>query len=293
MLTERPVHHFGPLESAPDAHISSAIETSQYAIPEYKEGNLLEGRAVLLTGTGRHNGIGAAIAREFGSQRARLIMTATESSREEGEDLAAELQNNGTEAYWVSANLSTPGEADRLVAETVDRFGRLDIVGANQGIRRDGPFKDLDDSAYQDVFDINFMATVRLFRASYRQMAEQSPRGGVLLATTSIANEGSPGQGPYSSMKGAERSLVNTIAREGTRYKIRANAIAPGLVEGTNLIADLTEKAQGRVLALADQPEPILPEDVAHAYLYFATEKTGNLTGQEMQVLYRGQVKGE
>ena len=111
-----------------------------------------------------------------------------------------------------------------------------------------------------------------------------------MLATTSIANEGSPGQGPYSSMKGAERSLIKTIAKEGELFKIRANAISPGLVGGTHLVADLTEKMQGRVLKLAGQPEPITPEDIALAYLWAATQP--GITGQEMQVIYRRQVLG-
>lgn len=293
MPIERPIHHFGPREAAPDTGYPNGGELSptiqRYAIPEYREGNLLQDKAVLLTGTGRANGIGAAIAREFGGQGARLVMTATQASMEEGLHLTDELQDVGVEAYWLPADLRDPSEAQRLIAETVGRFGRLDIVAANQGIRRDGAFGTLGDDAYQDVFDINYMATVRLFRPAFEQMRTQSPKGGLMLATTSIANEGSPGQGPYSSMKGAERTLIKTIAKEGVLFKIRANAISPGLVGGTHLVEDLTDKAVGRVLKLANQPEMIEPRDIGRAFLWTATQP--ELTGQEMQIIYRDQVQ--
>ncbi|MBI4084766.1 MAG: SDR family oxidoreductase [Candidatus Levybacteria bacterium] len=268
-------------------------EAFRFTIPEYREGQLLKDKGVLLTGVGRgiDNSLGPAIAREFGAQGARLVLTATEGSREQGESLVQELQGKGIEAYWLPADLTNPEAPARLIEETVNRFGRLDIVGSNHGVREDGSFMDLPDEAFDKLWQVKGMSNVRLFRAAFKQMRDQSPRGGVLIATSSIANEGSPGQAPYSMLNGATRSLVKTLSREGIYSKIRANVVSPGLVPGTEMTKPLTEKDEKRVLKLAGMPEGINTQDVALAYLYFAAETTGNLTGQEMQVLYRGQVQ--
>lgn len=279
-----------PKVIAPEFQIPEAL---RFTIPEYSERQLLKDRGVLLTGVGRgiDNSIGPAIAREFGAQGARLVLTGTEGSREQGEALAQELQGNNVEAYWLPADLTDSEAPARLIEETVKRFGRLDIVGSNHGVREDGPFMELPDEAYDKLWQVKGMSNVRLFRAAFKQMRAQSPRGGVLIATSSIANEGSPNQGPYSMLNGAIRSLMLTLSKEGVYSKIRANVVSPGLVPKTEMTKPLTEKDEGRVLKLANMPEGITTGDVARAYLYFAAETTGNLNGEEMQVLYRGQVQ--
>src|SRR3989344_5429553 len=196
-----------PQVNAPKFEIPEAF---RFSIPEYHEGQLLKDKGVLLTGVGRgiDNSLGPAIAPESGGQGARLVLSATEGSREQGESLVQELQGNGVEAYWLPANLTDPEAPTRLIEETVSRFGRLDIVGSNHGVREDGAFEELPDSAYDKLWEVKGMSNVRLLRTAFKQMRTQSPRGGVIITTSSIANEGSPGQGPYSMLNGAIRSLT-------------------------------------------------------------------------------------
>lgn len=266
-------------------------EAFRFFIPEYESGRLLTDKVILITGVGRKNGIGKAIATEFGGQGARLLLTATESSADEGEALAEELRGSGVEAHWIAARLNEAGQPERLVEEAVNKFGRLDIVVANHGIRIDAGIMDLSVEDFEKVMAVNFYGTLRLAKAALPVMSIQTPKGGVFQATTSISKDGYMGQGPYSSSKAAEHGLLGVIAQEGRFMKIRANEVAPGLVEGTGVTEDLTPKQIGRILKDAGMPESITQQDVAMAHLYFAAETTGKLTGKSMDVLYRGQVQ--
>jgi len=263
----------------------------RFSIPEYDTGRLLADKVTIITGVGRANGIGRSIASEFGGQGARLLLTATESSADEGHAFAEELRTNGVDAIWTPARLNEQGQSDKLIETAVEKFGRLDIVVANHGIRIDAALTDLTIEDFQKVMAVNFYGTLGLAKAALPVMSSQSPRGGVFQATTSISKEGYMGQGPYSSSKAAEHGLLGVIAQEGRFMRIRANEVAPGFVEGTGVTADLTDKQVARILKDAQMPEPITQRDVALAHLYFACETTGKPTGQSMNVLYRGQVQ--
>lgn len=233
----------------------------------------LSGRVALVTGASR--GIGLAIAKYFVDAGASVVI----SSRSE-ENLAAALSqfSEASRVHSMVAHVGRREDADRLVAATIERFGRLDTLVNNAGTNPYfGPTIDIDDARMLKTYEANQASILTHTAAAWHQwMAEH---GGSVLNIASVGGLGpEPGIGWYNVTKAAVIHLTKQFAYE-LAPKVRVNAIAPGLVR-TELARALWETDEARISAHIPLRRLGEPDDIASMALFLASEASSWITGQ-------------
>jgi 3-oxoacyl-[acyl-carrier protein] reductase len=251
----------------------------------------LNGKVALVTGAGP--GIGRATALAFARDGADVVVAARriEPLSALAEEIAAET---GRRVRPVPTDISDPEACARLVAETVEHFGRLDVlvnVATASFPRR--PIVDADWSAYLDSVALNVIGTMKLCGEAAREMAKTG--GGSIinigtLGTTALQAK----NGTYNSTKLAMIGLSKTLAREMGPQHVRVNIVTPGFTTGAPLDRLFEEmgrrsgrsgKEMSRQLAAAAALERhVDPEDIAEACLYLGSDRGRNVTGVELHV---------
>jgi ribitol 2-dehydrogenase len=182
----------------------------------------LSGKVVIVTGAS--SGIGAATARELVRQGCKVVLAARSADRLR--ELEREL---GPAALAVPGDVVSGRDVGRLVAATLERFGRIDVLFANAGVYIPGPFSDGDPEAFAKLVDINVTGVIRTIRAVLPQMRKQ--KSGDILVTSSISGVIDIHWEPvYSASKHAVQGLVHTLRRQVAAEGIRVGAICPGMV---------------------------------------------------------------
>jgi ketoreductase RED2 len=233
-----------------------------------------EDKVVVVTGSS--SGIGEAAARAFDAEGA-LVVVNSSSSVEAGEAVAAGLKRGA----YVQADISDPDACERLIAETVDQHGRLDVLVNNAGVTQLIAHHDLDavtDEIFRRIFEVNVLGTFRLTRLAMPHL--RASGNGAVVNVTSVAGVRPTGSSiPYAASKAALNHLTALMANV-TGPEVRINAVAPGLVRtawtaGWGPIHDaMSERAP-----LARSAEP---EDIATAIVDVAASPY--LTGQVVVV---------
>jgi NAD(P)-dependent dehydrogenase (short-subunit alcohol dehydrogenase family) len=173
-------------------------------------------------------------------------------------------------------------DVDALVAATVAREGRLDVVVHAAGVTRDARITRMSDEDWRTVMSTNLDSAFYLLRAAAPAMRE-SGGGAIVLVSSINAERGKAGQANYGASKAAMNTLARTAAREFGRYDIRVNAVAPGWVE-TPLTAALGGDLRQRALEETALGRLGRPDDVAGAVLFLCVEASRHITGQVLRV---------
>jgi 3-oxoacyl-[acyl-carrier protein] reductase len=193
----------------------------------------LDGRAAIVTGSGR--GVGLAVARQLAAAGARVLVN--DLDRDVAEAAAAEV---GPSAVAFAGDLTKEGVPDALVAAAVDAFGSLEIVVNNAGFAWDGPLHKMEDRQFQAMLDIHTVVPFRVLRAAAPHLREPAKREREegrevfrkVVNVTSVSGAfGSPGQPNYAAAKAGLVGLTKTAAKEWGGLKVNVNAVAFGFVE--------------------------------------------------------------
>ena len=259
----------------------SAFAPSQHIPASFPD---LKGKAVLITGAS--TGIGAAAARAFGRNGAKVAVNYN-ASRAEAESVAKDIQANGGEALLIQADVNQPDAASRVIQETVEAFGRLDVLVNNAGalIKRT-PVADYTDEFVDAVLDLNVRQVVRFMREGAAQMRRQGG-GGAIINLSSIAarNGGGPGSVIYAAAKGFIATATRGWAKELVKYRIRVNAVSPGVIMTPFHERFSTAEQLAAMQATIPMDRLGGPEDCVGAFLYLASEQMGGyVTGQIIEV---------
>jgi NAD(P)-dependent dehydrogenase (short-subunit alcohol dehydrogenase family) len=186
----------------------------------------LAGRVALITGASR--GIGAAVARRFAAEGARLILAArTVGGLEETDD--AIRQAGGERATLVPLDLGQGDQIDQLGAAIYERFGRLDVLVGNAGTAGTlSPVGHVSPKDWDEVMAVNVTANFRLIR-SMDPLLRQSDSGRAIFVTSGLAQRAIAYWGPYAASKAALEMLVRIYAAEVEKTKVRVNLLNPGI----------------------------------------------------------------
>jgi 3-oxoacyl-[acyl-carrier protein] reductase len=249
----------------------------------------LDGNVALITGGSR--GIGAAAVRMFVEAGARVMF-----NYEKAQDAAEKLVRECDQKYGkdkcaaVACNLEGTKSAQELVAATVDRFGRLDILVANHGIwpAEDLPIDKMSDDHWRRTLAINLDAVFALVKHSVPEMEKnagvKSPAHVVLISSTS-GQRGEAFHCDYSATKGAIISLTKSLALELARQHTYVNSVAPGWVDTDMSRPALDDPAIAKEVL---RPIPLgrvgTPEEIAAPILFLCTPHAGFITGEIFNV---------
>ncbi|MEO1654047.1 MAG: 3-oxoacyl-[acyl-carrier-protein] reductase [Bacteroidota bacterium] len=238
---------------------------------------LLEGKNALITGASK--GIGKAIAQRFAEQGANVAFTYL-SSVEKAQALEQALSASGAKVKGYRSDASVHTAAEELVKNTLEDFGRIDIVVNNAGITKDGLLMRMSEENWDRVIEVNLKSVFNLTKSVMRQMMKQ--RAGSIINITSVVGiRGNAGQANYAASKAGIIGFTKSIALElGTR-NIRSNAIAPGFIE-TEMTEELANKADW--LKNIPLQRGGLPEEVADCAVFLASDMSKYITGQVLQV---------
>jgi len=243
----------------------------------------LSGKTCLIFGAS--SGIGAAVARRFGTLGVRQVIHYHEN-RAGAEETASAIREAGGVADIVQGDLADAAVASRLVDEAAKTLGSLDIVINNAGTMYGRTtIVEASDAQYRDVIDLNIGG---VFHAARRAAAiMRTARRGTIINTTSIAARtgGGDGAGLYGSAKAFVSTLTRVLAKELAPHGVRVNAVAPGVI-ATPFHARYSTPAQ---LEASARSIPLgrlgTPEDCVGAYEFLANDRmSGYITGQIIEV---------
>ena len=236
----------------------------------------IDGKVVIVTGAS--SGIGRAIARLFAAEGAKLVIAAR--STEKLETLANELGGN---PLVLSIDLSLPAEVERMTAEAVAHFGRVDVLMANAGVYISGDAADGNPDAWENMIAVNMSSVFRSVRAVLPAMIAR--RSGDIIVTSSIAGHQAMRWEPiYSATKHAMQTFVHGVRRQIAPHNIRIGAVAPGTV--LNELWGVTDPAE--VDRRVQLREGLRSEDVAEACLWMLT-RPPNVTIRDLVMLPQNQ----
>lgn len=239
----------------------------------------LKDKVAVITGAGV--GIGREAALLFSREGAKVVVA--DIAPETGEETAQLIKQRGGEAIFVRADVSKASDAERLVSETIARYGRLDILYNNAGVL--GKVASVGDATEEDwdrVISINLKGVFLCSKYAVGEMVQGG--GGVIINSASTMGlVGLPGNTAYSASKGGVIQFTKTMALEYAASHIRVNCICAGWID-TPMNANLDE----RVLKWTVRETPIgrlgKPEEVAQAALYLASDESSFVTGTALVI---------
>jgi acetoacetyl-CoA reductase len=228
----------------------------------------IEGTVVVVTGAGR--GIGRAIAEELGHEGARVVVNYSKS-KEAAEDLVAELRQSGSpEAVAIQADVSDAAQAARLIEETINRFGRVDVLVNNAGINIDRSMKNLSTQDWDTVIRVDLNSYFYTVKAALPHFMQQ--KSGKIINISSVNGQtGSFGQANYSAAKAGILGFTKTAALELARFNVTVNAICPGFI-ATEMFEAIPEKPKETILARIPLGRAGTPQEVARAVRYLIVD---------------------
>ena len=246
-------------------------------------------RLVLITGAAR--GIGRAVAVRFAMEGATLALNHPGNPDEAAEALAATIRASREGGHGeaphrlVTADVSRPGEAARMIDETVATFGRLDILVNNAGIQAPTPGDGDDPETIERVLAVNLLGAAHAARAAIRHFLSR-PGGGVIVNTSSVHETiPKPGYLAYAMSKSGLGALTRTLALEFADRGIRVNAVGPGaILTPMNDAWRHDPAARAVVERHIPMGRAATPEDIAPAFAFLASDDAAYVTGQTLYV---------
>jgi 3-oxoacyl-[acyl-carrier protein] reductase len=246
----------------------------------------LERKVALITGGSR--GIGAATVRMFVAAGARVMFN-YEKSRDRSEQLVKELGHDRCAA--VACNLSGTDTARDLVAATVKRFARLDILVANHGVwpAEDAAIDRMSEAQWRGTLSVNVDAVFALIKHSVAQMKKQGKSGGaaghIVLVSSTAGQRGEAFHCDYAASKGALISMVKGLSTELAPDGIYVNCVAPGWVDTDMSTPALNDpKRSAGIFATIPMGRAGQPEEIAAPILFLCTAHAGFITGEVFNV---------
>ncbi len=237
----------------------------------------MENKTCIITGSSR--GIGAGCALYFAERGYNVVVN---YSAKEPYELIAKLEAMEASFISVKGDVSQEEDAERIVKETVEAFGTVDVLINNAGITKDNLMLRMKTDDFRKVIDVNLIGTFNMTKAASAVMMKKRT-GSIINISSVVGVRGNAGQANYAASKAGIIGLTKSVAKELAKRNVTCNAIAPGFIE-TDMTDVLSDKVKERILM--DIPKGTLgqTEDIAHLAYFLAGEKSHYITGQVIAV---------
>ena len=241
----------------------------------------LAGKVAIVTGGSR--GIGRAVVDLLSSFGVRVVVNYVrdEQAAAATVDMA---QKNNVESIAIQADVARVAEAERLVNETLERFGRIDFLICNAGIWEGAPVDSISEELWDKTFEINLKGTWSVCRAAVPVMKQQK-FGRIVIVSSTAGQRGEANYANYAASKGGQISFMKSLAAELGPFGINVNCVAPGwaetdmtgetLADKTRMASILKEIPKGRVAT---------PEDIAGPVVFLCSAWADHITGDTISV---------
>jgi len=239
----------------------------------------LEGAVVICTGAGR--GIGRAIAEELGQSGAKVVVNYSRS-KEPAEELVKKLLECGSpKAVAIQADVAVATQASRLIEETFQQFGRIDVLVNNAGINIDRSMKNLGVEDWNTVIQVDLNSCFYTVKAALPYFMKQNS-GKIINISSFVGQAGNFGQANYAAAKAGIIGFTRTAALELARYNVTVNAVCPGFIE-TEMYTSIPEKAKEAILKRIPLGRTGTPKEIARSVRYLIVDGD-YITGQTLNI---------
>ncbi len=238
-------------------------------------------KVAIITGGG--TGIGRTIATEFAKAGADVVVASRKQANLDS--VAEEIKALGRQSLAIATDIRIPEQVDKLVKQTVDRFGRIDILINNAGASFMCPVEEMTPNGWDTIVNINLKGTFLCCRAVGKVMIQQKKGKIINFASTAGVN-GFPRMAHYGAAKAGVINFTKSLAMEWAQHNINVNCIVPGLIETEGVKAQMQLSAE----ALEERKKmPLLDrlgrtEDIAYTAIFLASEASRFITGETIIV---------
>lgn len=241
----------------------------------------LADRVALVTGGSR--GIGKAVVALLASYGAHVVVNYVKD--EEAANATVEMARaHGVRALAIQADVSQILEAERLLKQTVEHFGRIDFLICNAGIWEGGPVETISEDLWDKTLNINLKGTWSVCRAAVPLMKEQG-YGRIVIVSSTAGQRGEAYVSNYAASKGGQISFTKSLAPELASYGIHVNCVAPGWVATDMTAKDLADEAiQESITKTIPLGRAATPEEIAGPIVFLCSEWANHITGEVLNV---------
>ena len=256
-----------------------------YQAPAYQGAGKLKEKVALITGG--DSGIGRAVAVLFAREGADVAFTFLKEEKQDAEETRRAIEAEGQEAFALSGDVRDPKVCKKLVRQTVDKFGKLDILVNNAAFQQhQESLEDLTEEQWDRTFKTNIYGYFYMTKAALPHLEE----GSAIVNTGSITGlEGSKQLLDYASTKGAIHAFTKSLAQNLVERGIRVNCVAPGPVWTPLNPSDKEAEDVAEFGADTPMKRPAQPEEIAPAFVYFASEVDSSYVTGEVLTLLGGE----
>lgn len=241
-----------------------------------------EKKVAIITGGSR--GIGKEIAKKFAKENYNLVInyvsekTNTEELKKEFEAFGA----FGAEVLFIKTNVTSYEECEKMAKDAINQFGKIDVLVNNAGVTKDSLLLRMKEEDFDTVINVNLKGTFNVTKACIPYMMKKKS-GKIVNISSVVGISGNSGQANYAASKAGIIGFTKSVAKELASRNILANCIAPGYIatDMTNGLSDAVKESINNQIPLKRVG---MPEEVAKAVYFLASEENSYITGQVLNV---------
>lgn len=237
----------------------------------------LKNKVAIITGSTK--GLGRETAILFAQEGAKVVVNGRNEER--AKEVVKIIKDNGGSAFIWIADVGIKSEVEKMVKETLKKYGRIDILVNNAGIAKGSRFYEIEEKDWDNIINTNLKGYFLCAQAVGKVMIEQNY--GKIVNVSSIYYTGSKGQLHYDVSKGGIVSLTRSLALELARYKVNVNCVAPGICE-TDMSKLIPQKVIDEYIKEVPFRRLGKAEEIAKTILFLASDESSYITGQTIHI---------
>ncbi|QSF47231.1 3-oxoacyl-[acyl-carrier-protein] reductase [Paenibacillus tianjinensis] len=239
----------------------------------------LRGQTALVTGGSR--GIGRSIALALAEHGVKVAVNYS-GSEAAAQETVSRIVELGSEGFALQGNVGNSEQAENLVKEVINTWGKIDILVNNAGITRDNLIMRMKEEEFDQVIETNLKGVFNCLKAATRPMMKQR-YGRIINISSVVGVTGNPGQINYTAAKAGVIGMTKSAARELSSRGITVNCIAPGFID-TDMTRELSDEVRSELIKGIPLAKLGRVEDIANAAVFLASEGAAYMTGQTLHV---------